>query len=294
MRTVSIIGVGRAGGALALALAKSGYRVENLGTRDSKKAARIAGLTGCRPNVLAAGDFSPISSDVIFITTQDSGITEVSKGLAAGLRHGPFVFHTSGSLSSEVLTDLRTVGCRTGSIHPLVSISDAEIGAGRFAGAYFCVEGDSEAARQAEEIVADLGGKPFTIETRFKTLYHSAAVTAAGHVTALLDAAFEIMTKCGLEGTDARKILLPLVKSTVENLEVQDPAEALTGTFARVDMETFEGHLKALKTNVSGEILEIYLQLALRSLHLAERQGVEIGRVGALRDKVLMAKKGVR
>lgn len=294
MRTVSIIGIGRAGGALALALAKSGYRVENLVARDSREATRIAGLTGCKPDVLAEGCFSPISSDIIFITTQDSGIVEVSKGLAAELRHGPFVFHTSGSLSSEVLSDLKAVGCRTGSIHPLASISDAEIGAGRFAGAYFCVEGDSEAARQAEEIVAALGGKPFTIETRFKTLYHAAAVTAAGHVTALLDTSFEIMTKCGLEGADARKILLPLVKSTVENLEVQDPAEALTGTFARADVETFERHVEALKPNVSEDILEIYLQLGLRSLHLAERQGVEIGRVDALREKVLIAKKDIR
>jgi predicted short-subunit dehydrogenase-like oxidoreductase (DUF2520 family) len=294
MQTVSIIGVGRTGGALALALAKNGYQVENLVARDFQKAARIAELTGCASDILAAGEFSGISSDIVFITTQDTGIAEVSKGLAAALRYGPFVFHTSGSLSSEVLSDLRVAGCRTGSIHPLVSISDAEIGAGRFAGAYFCIEGDAAAVGQAEEIVAAFGGKPFTIETRFKTLYHAAAVTAAGHITALLDASFEIMTKCGLDRVEARNILLPLVKSTVENLEVQEPSEALTGTFARADLETFERHVAALKSNVSEDILEIYLQLGLRSLHLAERQGVEIGRVEALREKVLMAKKDVR
>jgi predicted short-subunit dehydrogenase-like oxidoreductase (DUF2520 family) len=292
MRTVSIVGVGRVGGALALALAEKGYQVENLVARDTEGAARIAELTGCAPKLLAEAEFSGIFSDIVLITTQDTGIVDVSKGLAAALRHRPLVFHTSGSLSSEILGDLEAVGCTTGSIHPLVSISDAEMGAGRFAGAYFCIEGD--AAAQAQEIVAALGGKPFTIETRFKTLYHAAAVTAAGHLTALLDASFEIMTKCGLKAGEAKDILLPLVRSTVENLDVQNPAEALTGTFARADSATFERHLEALRSNVSGDILEIYLQLGLRSLHLAERQGVELGRIEALREKVLMAKRGVR
>lgn len=292
MQTVSIIGVGRVGGAITLALAEKGYRVENLIARDTERAARIAELTGCAPKVLAEGEFSGISSDIVFITTQETGIAEVSKGLAAELRHRPLVFHASGSLSSEILSDLKAVGCKTGSIHPLVSISDAEMGAGRFAGAYFCIEG--EAAVQAEEIVAALGGKPFTIETRFKTLYHAAAVTAAGHMTALLDVSFEIMTKCGLEAREAKDILLPLVRSAVENLDVQSPAEALTGTFARADSATFERHLEALKANVSGDVVEIYLQLGLRSLHLAERQGVELERIETLREKVLMAKRGVR
>ena len=294
MRTVSIIGVGRAGGALALGLAKQGYRIENLIARDAEKAGRIAVLTGSDPTVLAAGEFSGIASDIVFITTQDTGITEISKGLAVGIRHGPFVFHTSGSLSSEILGDLKAVGCKTGSIHPLVSISDAEMGSERFGGAFFCIEGVAEAIGEAERIVADLGGRSFAIESRFKTLYHASAVMAAGHLTALLDASFEAMTRCGLDPAEAKNILLPLVRSTVENLEVQGPAEALTGTFARADAATFERHLEALKTNVSGEILEIYLQLALRSLHLAERHGVDAGRVENLRDKVLMAKKNIR
>lgn len=294
MQTVSIIGVGRIGGALALALAGKGYKIENLVIRETGQAVRIAELTGSASRVLGADEFSQISSDIVFITTQDTEIQGVSKGLAAAMRHGPFVFHTSGSLSSEILSDLKATGCRTGSIHPLVSISDPEIGARRFAGAYFCVEGDAEALRAAEEIVADLGGQPFKIESSFKTLYHAAAVTAAGHVTALLDASFEIMTKCGLDEVEAKNILLPLVKSTIDNLQDQGPSEALTGTFARADSATFERHLEALKANVSDEIVEIYLQLGLRSLHLAERHGVEPGRIAALRQKVLMAKKNVR
>jgi len=62
--------------------------------------------------------------------------------LAKTINNKPRIFHTSGSLSSEILKDLKAVGCPTGSIHPLVSISDVRLGAERFADAYFCVEGD--------------------------------------------------------------------------------------------------------------------------------------------------------
>lgn len=294
MRTVSIIGIGRAGGALALALAKQGYRIENLVSRDRQKAERIAGLIGPRPNVLSGGEFSGIASEIIFITTQDSEIGKVAEMLVPVLAHGPFVFHTSGSLSSGVLSALENAGCPTGSIHPLVSISDAELGFERFGGVYFCIEGNPRAVEMAETVVADLGGNSFTIETRHKTLYHAAAVMSAGHITALLDAAFEVMTKCGLDAAAAKNVLLPLIQSTVKNLETLSPERALTGTFARADEETFDRHIEAMKAGVSPEIIEIYLQLAARSLHLAEGNGVDPGRVKRLREKVLMAKKEIR
>ena len=51
----------------------------------------------------------------------------------------------------------------------------------------------------AEKLVTDLGGKSFSIETKYKTLYHASAVTACGHLVALLDVAFEMLSKCGLD-----------------------------------------------------------------------------------------------
>lgn len=294
MRTVSIIGIGRAGGALALALARKVYRIENLVSRDQRKTEPIADEIEPRPRVLSEGDLSGISSEIIFITTQDTEVQSVAKKLAAELAYGPFVFHTSGSLSSEALSDLKEAGCETGSIHPLVSISDARRGSERFGGVYFCVEGTPKAVELAENIAAELGGNPFTIETRHKALYHAAAVMSAGHVTALIDAAFETMAKCGLNPATAKNVLLPLIRSTVENLEILSPESALTGTFARADTETFEAHMKALENAVPADIVEIYLLLAARSLDLAQRNGVGSERIGPLRKKVLMAKKEIR
>lgn len=291
---ISIIGAGRLGGALAIALSKKGGEIENLAGRTLEKAERIAGLIEPPPQIILADDFSDIVSDVILITTQDSEIESVVRRLTEKLSHQPFVFHTSGALSSEILKNLKDIGCRIGSLHPLVSVSDSVLGAEKFAGAYFCVEGDAEAVTVGGEIVRTLGGNAFSIETKFKTLYHASAVTACGHLIALIDTAVEMLTKCGLNEKDAQKVLLPLIKSTVENLETQSTAQSLTGTFARADVSTFEKHLETLWENVPKEILEIYLQLGMRSVPLAEKQGANPVNLAKISDELLMAKKNLK
>ncbi len=293
MSKISIIGVGRVGGALAIALSKKGYTVENLFVRNEATARKIAEFIE-PPQILASDDFAIISSDIIFITTQDFEIENAARKLAANLTSKPFVFHTSGSLSSEILESLKNVGCRIGSIHPLVSLSNAMTGVKRFSGANFCVEGDTAAVEVAEKIVADLGGKSFSIATEFKTLYHASAVTACGHLVALIDVALEMMQKCGLSEHKSQELLLPLIKSTIENLEQQTTAEALTGTFARADVATFQRHLAALHENVSDEAREIYLQLGLRSTHLAEKQNANEEKLVEIRREISLAKKNFK
>ncbi len=245
-------------------------------------------------NILFFDKLEEITSDLIFITTQDFEITNVAANLSQNLQNKPFVFHTSGALSSEILQELKSIGCKIGSIHPLVSISDAVLGANRFENAYFCIEGDDEAVEIAEKIVENLNGKSFSIETKYKTLYHASAVTACGHLVALIDVAIEMLTKCGLDEKNAQEILLPLIKSTIENLTIQTTAEALTGTFARADVETLEKHLEILSENVSDEALEVYLQLGNRSLHLAEVQGADIEKLEKMREKLSLAKKNLK
>jgi predicted short-subunit dehydrogenase-like oxidoreductase (DUF2520 family) len=88
--------------------------------------------------------------------------------------------------------------------------------------------------------------------------------------------------------------LLPLVKSTVQNLDEESTAAALTGTFARADIDTFVEHLKILNTTVSDELLEIYLLLGERSLELAAKQGISRERIDKMRTKVSIAKSDLK
>lgn len=287
---ISIIGIGRLGGALAIALSANGCEIENLVARNTENSKKIIEVISQKPRILKTSELEEISSEIILITTQDSEIETVAESLSRSLKVKPFVFHTSGSLSSENLQKLKADGCPVGSIHPLVSVSDSLTGAKHFRDVYFCLEGETTAVEKAKELVEILGGKPFSIETRYKTLYHAAAVAACGHLVAVIDVALEMLQKCDLSEEDAREILLPLIKSTIENLETQRTEQALTGTFARADAETLSRQIDVLSKNVSNEIFEIFLLLGARSLRLAEAQGASPNKISQMREMISLAK----
>ena len=181
----------------------------------------------------------------------------------------PIALHTSGALSSDVLSELKARGWSTGSLHPLISVTDPQT---PLAGAFWCVEGEPRAVRLAKRIVRDLGGTSFSINSAEKPLYHAAAVMTAGHVTALFDVALEMLVACGLTRKTARQILQPLLASAVHNLETKDPAQALTGSFARGDVETVKRHLAALKDHKLADALDLYCRLGKRSIKLTKKQ----------------------
>lgn len=68
----------------------------------------------------------------------------------------------------------------------------------------------------------------------------------------------------------------------------------MTGTISRADVETLEKHLVVLEKNVSVEALEVYLQLAARSVHLAERQGANAEKLEKISEKLLLAKNNLK
>jgi tetrahydrodipicolinate N-succinyltransferase len=52
--------------------------------------------------------------------------------------------------------------------------------------------------------------------------------------------------------------------------------------------------LKVLRENVSEEALEVYLQLGMRSAHLAERQGANREKIAEILEKITLAKKNLK
>lgn len=263
---VSIIGSGRLGTTLAVALAHRSYSIQSLVARRVQNARKAARLLDDEVQVLAAKELRSLQpAEVFLITVPDDQIVAVASELSH-LELTATAFHTSGALSSDVLAPLRKRGWHTGSIHPLISVSHTGV---PLDGGYWSVEGDKSAVRLGKAIVRDLGGKSFSIRSEDKPLYHAAAVMVSGNVVALFDVALEMLAECGLERTTARNILLPLIASTVRNLETKDTAESLTGTFSRGDLETVKRHLAALERNPAA--LELYRLLGKRSLKLTRK-----------------------
>ena len=268
---VTIIGTGRLGTTLAVALAGSGYPIKSLVARREQSARKAARLLDADVQVLAAKQLRTlIDADLFLITVPDDQIPQVARELSEinADRKKITALHTSGALSSEALAPLRENGWNTGSIHPLMSVSAAHDAS--LEGAYWSVEGDRSAVRLGKEIVRDLGGKSFSIRTEDKPLYHAAAVMVSGNVVALFDVALEMLGECGLDRKTARAVLLPLIASTVRSLQTKSPEESLTGTFSRGDVETVKRHLAALKNKELAEALDLYRLLGQRSLKLTK------------------------
>ncbi len=290
---MAIIGAGRLGTALGLALKSVGYKIEVVAAKSASSATRSARAFG--PGTLALSDrqmnrMSPAQiqrldcCSLVLIATPDDVIARVAERLSEMFaakripRKGTrtpakqrVALHTSGALAANVLKPMGSSGFAIGSLHPLVSISESRSGAGLLTQGFFSVEGDPGAVRMGRLIVSDLGGESFIIDSRHKALYHAAAVTASPHITALFDIALDILKVCGLSPQQAQRVLLPLVKSTVANLAIHQPARALTGTFKRGDISTVQKHLAALKAANLTQALSAYVLLGQKSISMARK-----------------------
>lgn len=284
--SVAIIGAGRLGAALALALSQHGYRVVVLVARRAQRARLAARAITPQPLALAATELNSLpDTDLLLVTTPDDQIAAVAARLAQvfaardasappSRRPARIALHASGALTSDALAPLGAHAFSLGSLHPLVSISDPSSGASNLRGAFYCLEGEARARAAASKIVRALGGKSFFIAARRKPLYHAAAVMSAGHLVALFSLATEMLARCGLSERQATRVLLPLAASTLENLaRGTHPASALTGPFARADVATLRRHLIALRESGTGEMLPVYVALGRHAIRLARERG---------------------
>ena len=291
MRRITIIGIGRVGGALTIALDRAGFQLDQLVFRSDANLGVIEKNLSREAKFTTYSEFSGTSADICIISSGDGEIEKIASSIALFELLPKIVLHTSGVLASDVLVKMRDVGASVGSMHPLVAVSDPVLGADRFENSYFCLEGDKEAVEAAEAIIRAIGGMSFSIDTRYKALYHASAVMAAGHLVALVDTAIETLSKCGIDRKNAQEVIFPLIESTVRNLGVQDPADALTGPYARGDVETFERHMKAFEDDVGKGVQKIYLDLALHSVEMLLQKDPSSERHRELYELISVAKQ---
>jgi predicted short-subunit dehydrogenase-like oxidoreductase (DUF2520 family) len=268
---IGIVGAGRAGGALARALAAAGWPVVAVASRSPASAARLAGaLPDARPvaNPQAVAD----AADLVFLTVPDAAIGPVAASVA--WRPGQAVAHTSGVDSLGSLAPARQAGALVGSLHPLQTFapSPAADPLAPFAGITCALEGDAALLPRLEAVVGALGAQPLCLPAEAKPLYHAAAVVASNYLVTLLHLAAELWGTFGVDERTAVAALLPLVQGAVDNVAAHGPGRALTGPIARGDAATVAKHLAAI-AGARPEALPPYRALALATLALARSEG---------------------
>ena len=239
---MGVVGAGRLGTALAAALRHAGYPVEGPAGRGEVPA-------GCEAIVLCVPD------------------AEIPAAAAAVAGAAPLVGHTSGATPLEALGD--SAG-RFG-VHPLQTFADGS-GPDAFAGAGCAIAGTSpEALTFADRLARDLGMTPFEIAEDGRAAYHAAASIASNFLVALEAAAERVAGGAGLEPAEARALLAPLVRRTVEQWAEAGPERALTGPVARGDEDTVTAQREAVAA-ATPELLPLFDELVARTRQLAARE----------------------
>jgi predicted short-subunit dehydrogenase-like oxidoreductase (DUF2520 family) len=203
--SVTIIGAGRLGRALAAALGRTGIAVRGP-LRRGEWEGRLS------------------ANDVVLLCVPDGEIPKVARAVSADA----IVGHCSGALTLESLSPHRGF-----SLHPLIAVTGEGT---RFDGASAAVAGTGEAmVAIARDLARSLGMTPITISDDDRTLYHAAAVLASNYLVALEETAATIGARVGLEPRHLGK----LAESALSNW-VRDGAGSLTGPIIRGDEAVVE------------------------------------------------------
>lgn len=268
--TVGIIGAGRAGLSLGLALARANYVVHLHGRRAKPVPPPLTLTIGHLPAWLA-------DVDVVILAVPDDAVTAVAADVAAThlVTETKVVLHLSGVLNREALSPLEGSGAALGSLHPLQTLSDPGTAPERLRGVVATVEGDQAAVKAASALARGMGMEPVPISADGKPRYHAAAVVASNFVVALAGVAQRLFVGAGLSEDAARKALAALMAGALDNLRAAGPAAALTGPVARGDVETVRRHLEALR-GPDAELYRVLSRAALELAHLDPKRRREI------------------
>jgi predicted short-subunit dehydrogenase-like oxidoreductase (DUF2520 family) len=262
--TISIVGAGNLANALAIALRRAGYKIDEVVARSRgpslTKAKTLARQTGARASLISA---AALPSKVVWLCVPDAQVAPAAAALAAaGNWKQKIALHSSGALSSDDLAVLRRQGASVASVHPLMTFVRGSQPS--LQSVPFAVEGDGPAVRVAHRIVKDLGAAAYPIKKADKAAYHAWGTFASPLVTALLATTERVAEAADVEPSAARRRMIPILIQTLANYAAFGAPGAFSGPIVRGDVETVKRHLQVLRKEPAAR--EVYLALGRAAL----------------------------
>lgn len=278
MRITAVIGPGRVGTALGMALVAAGYRVEGVAGRS---AAAVDEFVRRVPSA-AAG--SPVevarNAELVIIAVPDDAVGAVAADVAgadAVADHSRWV-HVSGGHGPEILRPVRLAGAAVAACHPAQTFPDPDTGLAALPGCSWAVTAAESDLGWARVLVTDLRGTPVTVPARSRTLYHAGLTVGSNATATVVTLARDLLLGAGVE--DPAAFLGPLVTTSATNAS-DGGAAALTGPVRRGDAGTVAAHLDHLREALP-EAVDAYLALSRLALGYARRAGLDAERADAV------------
>jgi predicted short-subunit dehydrogenase-like oxidoreductase (DUF2520 family) len=237
---VGLVGAGRVGTVLALALHRAGHRVISVAAvgEDSRaRAGRWLGEAALEDPISVAG-----SCSLLLLAVPDDALAGLVKGLAPHVAPGTIVAHTSGAHGVGVLAPMQ--GCVPLALHPVMTFA-GDIGTDlqRLEGLPFGVTAPPELRPVAEALVLEMGGEPVWVPEQARSVYHAGLAHGANHLVTLVCQAMDTLTAAGVE--QPARLAGPLLRAAIDNA-LRRGDEATTGPVVRGDAGTVRQHLAVL------------------------------------------------
>jgi predicted short-subunit dehydrogenase-like oxidoreductase (DUF2520 family) len=240
---VGIIGPGRAGTALARALARAGHTVVAAAAVSEQSKRRVSDNFPQARLTDPAGVLG--AADLVLLTVPDDVLPGLVEGLAAtgAPYEGRLVAHASGAHGIRVLSPATRAGALPLALHPVMTFAGREDDVDRIKGVSFGVTAPDQLRPAAEALVIEMGGEPVFIAEENRALYHAALAFAANHLVTLVSQAGSLLRDAGVDNPD--RMLGPLLGAALDNaLRFGDAG--LTGPVARGDDGTVAAHIEAI------------------------------------------------
>lgn len=243
---VGVVGVGRAGGPVAAALARAGHEVVGAYAVSDVSRLRAESLIPTAqlrplPEVIA-------DSSLVLLAVPDDTLPGLVQGLAQAhqWQPGQFVVHLAGRYGVGVLQPAVQQGALPLALHPVMTFTGTSVDLARLSGCPFGVTAPEVLRPVAEALVVEMGGEPVWVPEESRSLYHAALAHGANHLTTLVAEVMDLLRRAGVD--EPRGLIEPLMRAALENaLDKGD--DALTGPVSRGDAGSVAVHIGQLATH---------------------------------------------
>lgn len=267
---IGFIGAGKVGFSLGKYLSINNLEITGYYSKNINSAKEAAVFTNS--NYFSNLEDIINQSDIIFITTQDSFIKDVWDNIKNFTLKDKIICHCSGSLSSNIFSNIAGHDAYGYSVHPMFAFSDKYNSYKNLNKAFISIEGSKENINLIKDIFETLGNRVKIISKDTKYAYHCASVFASNHVVALINIATALLKNCGFTENEAIEALYPLILNNIQNINEQGIVNSLTGPVERADINTVKGHISSL----SGIDKDLYLLLSEKLIEIAKVKNTNI------------------
>ena len=248
MKKIVLIGSGNVATNIGVALKKKGYKIMQVWSYSLKNAKILANKLDCN---FTSSLSKLMHADLYIISIKDDNIIQ----LLENIPDIPIV-HTSGGIGMDVFKKkFNTYGV----FYPLQKFKkNIEI---KFKNIPILIEANNNSFKdELINIANQLSKQVLSINSKEREQLHIAAVFASNFSNHMFSIAYDILKKSNLDF----KLLLPIIKETINKLDNNNPSNLQTGPAKRKDKKVITSHLNNIENNDRKEIYKMISNAIIR------------------------------